>query len=272
VEAVVLSEAADEAEFGGKAVQLGMALRCGLPVPPGWALSASFVDAVAGDDPRALEKIADLRTRLSGPVAVRSSAVGEDSVRASFAGQHLTRLGVQTEAGLTAAIGEIWRSAMSESALAYRRKLGIVGPPRMGVVMQELIDPECAGVLFTRNPLDGIDECVIEAAWGLGDAVVAGQVEPDRYRVSRRGVVLERIAGRKDRALRVRPEGGTEDFIVEPARADILCLEDGRLRKLWELAMACERCFEGPHDLEWAFRGDALYLLQRRAITRAGGA
>jgi hypothetical protein len=90
-------------------------------------------------------------------VAVRSSAVGEDSVRASFAGQHLTRLNVTGDV-LAAAITDVWRSGRSESALVYRRRLAVDGVPRVGVVIQVMIDAECAGVLFTRNPVDGRDE------------------------------------------------------------------------------------------------------------------
>ena len=129
------------------------------------------------------------------PLAVRSSAVGEDSEEASFAGQHLTCLNVRSAADGVAAVAAIWRSAHSDSALAYRRRLGLTDSPRIAVVVQQLVDADCAGVLFTRNPLDGADELVVEAAWGLGEAVVAGLVTPDRFRVARDGTVLERVAG-----------------------------------------------------------------------------
>jgi pyruvate,water dikinase len=265
---VALSEATDEAAFGGKAVQLGAGIRAGLPVPGGVALPARFVAAVAAADVAAVDLLAQVGHTLAGPLAVRSSAVGEDSEQASFAGQHVTRLNVPTGSALTEAVRAIWASARSDAALAYRRRLGMTDEPRIGVVVQALVVPDVAGVLFTVNPLDGADERVIEAAWGLGEAVVAGLVTPDRYRVSREGRVLERVAGAKAVAIRPRPDGGTIEQDVDAERARALCLDDGRLQALHGLATRCEAVFGGTQDLEWAFAGERLYLLQRRAITR----
>jgi pyruvate, water dikinase len=194
---VPLAEAFEEEEFGGKAVQLGTAIRAGLPVPPGMALGAGWVAALAARDPTATTALSGLRGGATGPLAVRSSCVGEDSTGASFAGQHLTKLGVRTAEQLADAIRAVWESGCSEAALAYRRRLGLTGEPRMGVVVQQLVEAEVAGVLFTRNPVTGADERVIEAAWGLGESVVQGMVTPDLYRVGRRGEVLERRVGHK---------------------------------------------------------------------------
>lgn len=265
---VALREATDEAVFGGKAVQLGAGIRAGLPVPGGIALPARLVAAVAAADGAAMDLLAGVGRALAGPLAVRSSAVGEDSEQASFAGQHVTRLNVRSGSALAEAVRAIWESARSDAALAYRRRLGIPDEPRIGVVVQTLVAPDVAGVLFTQNPLDGADERVIEAAWGLGEVVVAGLVTPDRYRVSREGTVIERVAGAKAVAIRPRPDGGTIEEDVAAERASVLCLEDGHLHQLHGLATRCEEVFGGTQDLEWAFAGEMLYLLQRRAITR----
>ena len=140
----------------------------------------------------------------------------------------------------------------------------------MGVVVQALVRAEVAGVLFTRNPMTGADERVIEASFGLGESVVSGIVTPDRFRVARGGRVLAREAGDKDVEIAWNEEGGTIERPVDPARAASLCLDDARLAALDELASRCERIEPGPHDIEWAFEGERLYLLQRRPITRAG--
>jgi pyruvate, water dikinase len=263
-----LADVCEEARFGGKAAQLGAALRAGLPVPPGVGVPVDVVAAVAAGDEVAATCCRAACAALASPaVAVRSSAVGEDSARASFAGQHLTRLNVTGDV-LAAAITDVWRSGRSESALAYRRRLGLDGVPRVGVVIQVMIDAECAGVLFTRNPIDGRDERVIEAAWGLGETVVGGLVEPDRYRLARGGAVLETVIGYKDVQIRFRSGGDTRACAVEPDRRHVPCLDEVRLRMLDALATRCEACFDGAHDIEWAFAGGRLFLLQRRAVTR----
>jgi pyruvate,water dikinase len=265
--AVALAEARDESELGGKAVGLGAAIRAGLPVPDGVALPAALVAAVAAGDPAAAAGLSAVRHSLPGPLAVRSSCVGEDSAAASFAGQHLTRLNVRSLDQLVDAVAAVWRSARSDSALAYRRKLGLEGVPRMGVVVQRLLDPEVSGVLFTRHPLTGDDERVIEATWGLGEAVVQGLVTPDRYRLSPAGEVLQRSPGAKRVAIRPRPDGGASSEPVAAHLVDALCLDDRRLARLHALARECEHAFQGPSDIEWAFTDARPHLLQRRAIT-----
>jgi pyruvate, water dikinase len=137
----------------------------------------------------------------------------------------------------------------------------------MAVVVQELVDADTAGVLFSRNPITGSDELVIEAAWGLGESVVAGLVNPDRFRLTRDGAVVERIAGFKDVAVRIDPEGGTRESEVPDRLARMLCLDDRQLAALHALTLRCDEVFGGSHDLEWAFAGERLYLLQRRTLT-----
>jgi pyruvate,water dikinase len=268
---VPLAEARDESLFGSKAVGLGEASRSGLPLPPGIALSGAVVEAVAGGDEQAGDVVRERVRPLGSPLAVRSSAADEDGAEASFAGQHLTLLNVPGADAVGAALREVWWSANSDSAITYRQRVGLFTRPSVGVVVQALLDPESAGVMFTRNPINGADERVIEASWGLGEAVVAGLVIPDHFRLDRAGQVLERTAGLKKRAIRTLPEGGTFEEEVPAERRELLCLDDDRLAALSDLAARCEEVYGADRDIEWAFAGGQLYLLQCRAITRTGG-
>ena len=269
-EAVPLEKARETALFGSKAVGLGQAVRDGLPVPPGVALSGPIVEAVAAGDESAIKKVAKSARPLGGPLAVRSSAVDEDGADASFAGQHLTLLNVPSSEELSSALSEIWWSANSDSAIGYRKRVGLFTRPSVGVVVQALLDPDTAGVMFTQNPVTGADERMIEASWGLGEAVVAGQVIPDHFRIDRSGEVLERTPGLKKLAIRTVPGGGTVEEDVPPDLVERLCLDDGQLGELNRLADRCEQIYGPARDIEWAFAGGALYLLQCRAVTRAG--
>ena len=268
---VPLADATDESTYGAKAVGLGTALRAGLPVPPGFALSGAFVDEVAASDAGASQRLREAVRDLPTPLAVRSSCVDEDSAGASFAGQHLTVLNVPSADAVADAVREIWWSANSDSAITYRKRLGVFSRPSVGVVVQSLLSPDSAGVMFTRNPISGADERMIEAAWGLGEAVVAGRVIPDTFRVARSGDVIDRRAGVKRFAIRPTPVGGTVDEAVAPEQVEALCVDDEQLRRLSELAAACERVYGEGRDIEWAFAGGELYLLQCRAVTVSAG-
>ena len=268
--AVPLDEARDDSMFGSKAVGLGEAARAGLRVPPGIALCESFVEAVAGHEQWATEELEALVRPLGGPLAVRSSAIDEDSAEASFAGQHLTLLNVSSAGEVSSAVREVWWSANSDSAITYRQRVGMFTRPRVGVVVQALLDPESAGVMFTRNPVDGSDERVVEASWGIGESVVAGRVIPDHFRLARSGETLQRTPGTKKLALRTLPSGGTVEEEVPPHLAEQWCLDDGQLEDLQHLAGKCEEVYGPDRDIEWAFADGELYLLQCRAITRAG--
>ena len=262
-----LTEQLEECLVGGKAASLAVATRAGLPVPVGVALPFGFVDAIAAGDAEARQQLAAIFRTLGAPLVARSSAVGEDSEQATFAGQYLTRLNLRSEPELVDAVLAIWDSARSPSAFAYRERLRLPREPRMGVVVQELVEADTAGVLFSRNPMTGSDELVIEAAWGLGESVVAGLVTPDRFRLRRDGAVVERITGLKDVAVRIDPGGGTREREVPDRPARMLCLNDRQLAALHALTLRCDEVFGGSHDLEWAFAGDRLYLLQRRTLT-----
>ncbi len=267
---VPLEEAREVALFGSKAVGLGEAARAGLPLPPGVALAGPVVEAVASGEESAIEAVGKLVRPLGGPLAVRSSAVDEDGAEASFAGQHLTLLGVPDFDAVTDAVREVWWSANSDSAITYRQRTNTFTRPSVGVVVQALLDPETAGVMFTQNPVTGDDERVIEASWGLGEAVVAGLVIPDNFRVARSGEVLERTPGLKKIAVRTRPEGGTFEEQLSTELAEQPCLDDADLAELNGLAGLCEKVYGPGRDIEWAIADKQLYLLQCRAITRAG--
>lgn len=263
-----LIHALDDAHFGGKAASLARSLRAGLPVPHGFALGTRHVEAVFDGHSEALTHLRLEFSGLAGPCAVRSSAVGEDSEGASFAGQHATILNVRHEDHVVDAVLKVRESAHTDSARAYRRTLGMDEVPRVGVVVQRMVEPDCAGVMFTENPINGSNERVIEASWGLGEAVVSGLVVPDNYALDERGRVLRRTAGEKDLALRSAPEGGTVEEAIADELVTAFCLSDGMLANLHDLAERCESFFGKGLDIEWAIADGTLYLLQCRAITR----
>ena len=263
-----LADALDASHFGGKAVALARSLRAGLPVPPGFALGTVHVEAVCRGDEDTLRNLREGFTDLAGPCAVRSSAVGEDSENASFAGQHVTVLNVRHADQLADAVQAVRDSAHRDSARAYRRSLGMDDTPQVAAVVQRMVEPDCAGVMFTKNPVSGADERVVEAAWGLGEAVVAGLVVPDNYAIDPSGRLLRRAIGTKDVALRSSAGGGTVEEAVPEDQIGAPCLSDEMLGELASLAMRAEEHFGPGLDLEWAFAGGTLYLLQCRPITR----
>jgi len=264
---VAFAKARETSLYGSKAVGLGDAARHGLAVPPGVALSGDLVEAVASGDDKALERLTNAIADLPPPFAVRSSAVDEDGAAASFAGQHLTVLNVHSVADVPGAVRDVWWSANSDSAITYRQRVGLFTRPSVGVVVQTLLDPVVAGVMFTEHPVTGADERLVEASWGLGEAVVAGLVIPDHFRLDRAGRVLERKAGRKRIAIRSLPSGGTFEQQVPPAQANQLCLDDTQLSALGELALRCEQVYGPRRDIEWALQDGTIYLLQCRAVT-----
>ena len=264
---VALRDAGAVGTYGGKASSLARAIGAGLPAPDGFALSWELVDRIAANDAEAIDDVTRAFREFGAAVAARSSAIGEDSLDASFAGQHVSILNVTSEAMLIDAIRTIHKSAHADSALAYRKKMGVAGTPRIAVVVQRMIDSDIAGVLFTRNPMTGADERVIESAWGLGEAVVSGLVTPDRFRLSPAGEVLERTAGRKDFVIRFAEDGGTIERPVAPDDILRLSLDDAQLAELHALATKCEEHFGAPQDIEWAFANGSLVLLQSRPVT-----
>lgn len=263
-----LKDVLDRGRFGGKAVELGASIREGLPVPGGIALSVEIVEAIAFADAKTRARCLDAVRSIPGPWAVRSSAVDEDGKSASFAGQHVTHLNATDDVQLFAAITAVWGSAKGKGAQAYRAKLGLSAEAKIAVVVQTLVRATASGVLFTRHPVTGADERVVEAAWGLGEAVVAGLVDPDRFRFARGGRMIEESIS--DKEIEVRPllEGGTETVEVDPLRRKVACIQRAQLLELDRIASVCETAFGSAVDLEFCLAGEIVYLLQRRAVTR----
>lgn len=166
---------------------------------------------------------------------------------------------------MLAAIQRVWQSGRDKAALAYRRRLGLADDPRIGVVVKRLMPADVAGVLFTCDPVSGApDRWVIEACWGLGEAVVSGLVDPDLYIASPSGDLLEARLGTKRMAVLPESGGGTSQRVVEDER---LCLDETAVHALAGLGAACERLFVPRQDIEWALSGSKPWLLQSRPIT-----
>lgn len=216
-------------------------------------------------------------------VAVRSSAVGEDSAEASFAGQQETYLWVRGLTELELAVRKCWASYFSPHALAYRARLSGghgVGTVGMSVGVQQMVDAELAGVMFTRSPTTNDRSIVaIEAGLGLGVSVVAGEVTPDQVWVNKvtREIVKRRPGYKQVRYVPDRETGGTRCEDVPEDEAARLCLDDGTARQLAEYGVRLERHYGAAQDVEWALTRGAdgtptLVLLQSRPITTGGGA
>lgn len=272
---IPLGSRIDAQVYGGKAARLSETLCAGLPVPPGFALHPDCVARTAQNNLLPSERAAlehSLAPFKEGAVAVRSSAIGEDGASASFAGQHASFLNVRGLDEILSAIASVWASGQTEAARRYRARMSIAGEPRVAVIVQALVPAEVAGVLFTVDPISGSgDSFLVEAAWGLGEAVVGGLVTPDRYVIARTGELLERELGRKDVAMVANEHGGTTELAINDlARVQQACLDEQALVRLAALGAACERLFGAGQDIEWAQARGKLSLLQCRPVTSGG--
>jgi pyruvate,water dikinase len=210
------------------------------------------------------------------PVAVRSSALGEDSQEASYAGQQESFLWVRGPEQVCDAVRDCWVSLYTPQAIAYRATLaaGDAGPA-MGVTIQSMIDAEVSGVMFTCNPVSGDPSMVaVNAGWGLGIAVVSGELTPDDYLVSKiTGEVVRQTASSKHVEYVPDAAGrGTVRKAVPKERREVACLGEAELAALVDAARRVERHFGSHQDIEWAIaRGrrlpEALYVLQARPVT-----
>jgi pyruvate,water dikinase len=202
---------------------------------------------------------------------VRSSATAEDSAEASFAGLQDTLLWILDYEALERALLQCWASLYSVPSISYRRKRNMPEHEvSMAVVVQRMVDSRTAGVLFTRSPTTGDRSVVvIEGAWGLGSAVVSGEVTPDHWVVGKiTGEVTVREIREKHILHAPKPGGGTHEVEVEAARRNEPCLSDTELQQLRDLGRRVERHYGCPQDIEWAFdRDGALRVLQSRPET-----
>lgn len=265
---VPLHAALDESRYGGKCASLARALQAGLPVPGGYALDTEIVARIAGGNKADCERVRGLFKDLAPAMAARSSAIGEDSKAASFAGMHLSVLNIMDADALIEAIRDVHESAHTPEARANRQRMQIAGAPAIAVALQQQIASDMAGVMFTRNPLTGDAERYIEAGWGLGEAIVAGLIVPDTYRIAADGTVIERTAGEKDVLLIAHKDGKVVEQSVPDDKIEALCLGDAELADLHALATRCQQVYGEKLDIEWAFHNGTLNLLQCRGITR----
>ncbi len=204
-------------------------------------------------------------------VAVRSSANAEDLPDLSFAGQQDTYLNVRGDEALITAIRDCWASLWTPRAISYRHQMGIKQEAvAMAVVVQIMVPSDIAGILFTANPVNGErSEIIINSSFGLGEAVVSGQVTPDTFVVDRRTLtVKESIIGPKTQKIISSDKQGTELQDVSEHERNQLSLSEKSLKDLTSIALKIEHLFDGiPQDIEWAISGGKLWMLQSRPIT-----
>ncbi|GAA0452853.1 pyruvate, water dikinase [Halococcus dombrowskii] len=294
---------------GGKGASLGELAGAGLPVPPAFVVTAgtyrSFIEEtgidealfdavdVDPDDSSALaaataeaedlilgtempdelrEEILETYGNLDDGeafVAVRSSATAEDLPDASFAGQQETFLNVTGE-NLVQRVKECWASLFTQRAIYYREQQGFDHRSvDIAVVVQRMVDAEKSGVMFTSHPSTGAPELIVEAAWGLGEAVVAGEVSPDNYVVDRDSHELDSVTVADKKTMCVKePETGETTMVDVPGeKREAQVLDEDELDSLVEIGEQVEEHYGEPQDVEWAiFEGD-VYMLQSRPIT-----
>jgi len=250
---------------GGKAAALaGLADR--LPIPSGFVVVGEL-DPVA--IARAYAELGDRAGSDEALVAVRSSAADEDGREASFAGQHETILGVRGIAELLAAIAACRDSQHADRALHYRRANGIARPQApLPVLVQLLVPADAAAVVFSVNPITPRSgEVLVNAAFGLGESIVGGTVTPDEWALTRASLAVARRTIADKRRMTVRAPGGSREVEVPAPLRRLPSISDAQARDAAELALALERDLGFPVDLEVAWAGDDLHLLQCRPIT-----
>ncbi|MDX1875153.1 phosphoenolpyruvate synthase [Mycolicibacterium sp. 120266] len=215
--------------------------------------------------------------RALGPhvvVAVRSSAAGEDGRDASFAGMNRSITNITGEQDLVDAVAGCWASLFTPRVLTYRAARGFTEAPEMAVVVQRMISADRAGVAFTADPSTGNrDHLVIEAAFGQGEVVVSGKVQPDTYVVDKTtGRVVDTRIGVKPFKI-VRGDDGRDAVVeLDADHVNARVLSEADLRRITELAITAERHYRDPQDIEWAIEGEAVWLVQARPITTLGPA
>ena len=209
-------------------------------------------------------------TRLGGQAAyaVRSSATAEDLPTASFAGQQDTYLNVVGLAAILQHVSRCWASLFTERAVTYRLRNGFDHRlVHMAVVVQQMLFPQAAGILFTADPVTSNRKVVsIEASFGLGEALVAGLVNADVYKV-RDGEVVAKAVAAKQLAIHAWPAGGTQELAIEPERQKQPALTDAQIVRLAQLGRRIEARFGHPQDIEWCLVDDGFQVVQSRPIT-----
>lgn len=208
----------------------------------------------------------------SVPVAVRSSATSEDTGTTSFAGMHESYTNVVGPDTLVERIGACWMSAYGQRVIAYRKSQGMLEEPVIAVVVQRMVNSSRSGVTFTADPsTSDTDTIVIEAAFGLGEVVVGGQVEVDTYSLSKAGPRIRQVRiGHKQFRIERDADGRERKVDLDPAEAERRVLTDAEVEDLGRVALAVERHYGTPQDIEWAEEGGKFFLVQTRPITTLG--
>jgi pyruvate, water dikinase len=293
---------ADVALAGGKGASLARMTALGMPVPPGFVVSADALEAALSTTATAIREVlaggedlatisaeatalvraadsggafpaqvADAYRRLGDgdvPVAVRSSATAEDSEAASFAGQQETYLHVRGVGQIVERIRDCWCSFFTERALFYRSKKGSLSDLGMAVVVQRMVEPDVSGVMFTIDPTKGRrDRMVVEAVFGLGEGVVSGQLTPDHYVLARDGRLKRTKLTTQPYAIVHDPAGGVREQRLAPERGEAQTLAEEQLARLAKVGIDLEQRLGGPQDIEWAIQDDELFVLQSRPVT-----
>jgi pyruvate,water dikinase len=257
---------------GGKGGSLARLRQAGFPVPDGFVvLPGAFVEGALTPESweQVRENLATLRA-IDPDVAfaVRSSAAAEDSAQTSFAGEFTTVLNVRGDEELRGAIEAVYGSRHNERVAAYSRARGVEGEQEIAVVVQRLVLADCSGVLFTANPVTGRrEEALVNATWGLGEAIVSGLVTPDTLTVDKAsGRVLKRETADK-RVMTVRTPGGTMELPVPEEKREAPVLTDSQAGELVGLGGRIEALYGVPVDVEWTMVGETFAIVQARPIT-----
>ncbi|MEU7526885.1 phosphoenolpyruvate synthase [Saccharothrix sp. NPDC042600] len=304
----------DTAVAGGKGANLGELTAAGLPVPPGFVVTADaylasvrpvraeldelLAKALVSPDDDVVERLqelvrsagvapevaADVRAayrELGGSVAIRSSATSEDTAGASFAGMNSTFTNTTGEDDVLGRLVDCWVSLFGARSLAYRAEQGLAEEPAIAVVVQRMVDSERSGVLFTADPATGDrGAVVVEAAFGLGEVVVSGAVEPDTYTLRREGgdevSLVDTRVGRKTHKIVRGADGRDLRVPLGPEDSARRVLDPAEAEALGRLGVRVEQHYGTPQDIEWAITGGECWLVQSRPITTlpepAGGA
>lgn len=259
-----LTDAADASVAGGKASALGAMLRAGFQVPNGFVVSANAFKAMTAElENMLLRAFDDLGASF---VAVRSSAVNEDSTDAAWAGQLDTFLSCSRKE-LLQKVKSCWKSVDTARAQSYALQKGIKSTA-VAVLVQEMIDSDVSGIAFSVHPVTGDEtHVVIEAGLGLGEAVVSGQITPDTYIVNKRnGQPVEKHVATQRKML-ARNADGKNAWQDIGAKGNLQKLTELQIAEVCGLTRKLEAFFNYPIDMEWAIKDNMLYILQCRPIT-----
>ena len=264
----------DAALVGGKAANLSRLARMYHRVPDGFSLPVTVMDEAHPFDlrdeiTRAISDLMACHSLDDFIAAVRSSAVDEDGATASFAGQHETYLNIAGADAILQAVTLCWESTRSERALEYRRQQGLsVEHVQIAVLVQQLVASDVSAVVFSANPITGNrDEVVINASWGLGESIVGGTVTPDTFIVRKSDLATTNRLIADKQHMTVSTPGGTHEVEVPRFLRNEVSLNDEQILEMAKLALTLETTMERPVDVECAYAGGKLYLLQCRPIT-----